>query len=89
MTDPAKFEAEATSAKIAQVSLARAMDLANVPEPQQTPARYRSETFDADEGEIRITWPANLSLQSVEDMKDWLELLKRRIERRAGEIGGE
>ena len=45
---------------------------------------YRSETFDADEGEIRITWPGNLSLQSVEDMKDWLELLKRRIERRAG-----
>jgi hypothetical protein len=53
-----------------------------------TPAGHRSETFDADEGEIRITWPANLSLQSVEDMKDWLELLKRRIARRAGESGG-
>lgn len=51
------------------------------------PAGYRSETFDADEGEIRITWPANLSLQSVEDMKDWLELLKRRIARRASEGG--
>ena len=49
-----------------------------------TPPGYRSETFDADEGEIRITWPSNLSLQSVEDMKDWLELLKRRIARRAG-----
>jgi hypothetical protein len=44
---------------------------------------YRSETFDADEGTIKITWPENLSAQSVEDMKDWLELLKRRIERRA------
>lgn len=51
------------------------------------PAGYRSELFDADEGEIRITWPANLSLQSVRDMTDWLELLKRRIARRAGEIG--
>lgn len=49
------------------------------------PTGFRSETFDTDEGEIRISWPANLSLQSVEDMKDWLELLKRRIARRAGE----
>lgn len=55
------------------------------PDPQQgAPAGYRSETFDSDEGEIRITWPSNLSPQSVEDMKDWLELLKRRIARRAG-----
>ena len=63
-----------------------------LPAPKQDvpsiPAGHRSETFDADEGEIRITWPANLSLQSVEDMKDWLELLKRRIARRAGEGSG-
>ena len=50
----------------------------------EAPAGYRSETFDADEGEIRITWPSNLSWQSVEDMKDWLELLQRRMTRRAG-----
>lgn len=54
---------------------------------QEAPTGYRSETFNADEGDIRITWPSNLSAQSVEDMKDWLELLKRRIARRAG-IGG-
>lgn len=48
------------------------------------PPGYRSETFNADEGDIRITWPSNLSAQSVEDMRDWLELLKRRIARRAG-----
>lgn len=47
-------------------------------------AGYRSETFDTDEGAIKISWPNNLSPQSVEDMKDWLELLKRRIARRAG-----
>ena len=29
------------------------LPLANDPEPQQTPAGYRSETFDADEGEIK------------------------------------
>lgn len=43
---------------------------------------YRSETFDADEGTVTISWPSDLSTQS-EDMKDWLELLKRRIGRRA------
>ena len=59
------------------------------PEKAPVPSGYRSETFDADEGEIRITWPSNLSLQSVEDMKDWLELLKRRIARRAGEGSGQ
>lgn len=59
------------------------------PSANEVPVGYRSETFDADEGEIRITWPSNLSLQSVEDMKDWLELLKRRIVRRAGGAGGE
>lgn len=54
------------------------------PDALETAPGYRSETFNADEGDIRITWPANLSPQSVEDMKDWLELLKRRIARRAG-----
>jgi hypothetical protein len=54
------------------------------PPTNEPPTGYRSETFDADEGEIRITWPSNLSWQSVEDMKDWLELLQRRMTRRAG-----
>jgi len=49
-----------------------------------TPASYRSETFNADEGDIRITWSSNLSAQSVEDMRDWLDLLKWRIARRDG-----
>lgn len=47
------------------------------------PQGYRSEKFDADEGVITISWPSNLSEQSVEDMKSWVELLMRRIERRA------
>jgi hypothetical protein len=44
---------------------------------------YRSEKFDADEGVITISWPSNLSPQSVEDMQSWMELLMKRIERRA------
>lgn len=48
------------------------------------PTGSRSESFNTDEGDIRITWPANLSAQSVADMTDWLDLLMRRIARRAG-----
>lgn len=44
---------------------------------------FRSEKFDADEGVITISWPSNLSPQSVEDMQAWVELLMKRIERRA------
>lgn len=61
------------------------LPLANVvSEPPRSPTGHRSETFDTDEGEVRITWPSNLSAQSVADMTDWLELLMRRIGRRAG-----
>jgi hypothetical protein len=75
---------------LGEIKFPPTMPLAEIKQPTvEVPAGYRSETFDADEGEIRISWPANLSLQSVEDMKDWLELLKRRIARRAGEVGGQ
>lgn len=52
-------------------------------EPVDAPKGHRSEKFDADEGVITISWPANLSTQSVEDMQSWVELLMKRIERRA------
>ncbi len=56
------------------------------PPANEAATGYRSETFDSDEGEIRISWPSNLSAQSVADMEEWLDLLKRRIARRAGEL---
>lgn len=54
-----------------------------VEDVEKTPEGYRSEMFDTDEGKVTISWPSDLSAQSVEDMKDWLKLLERRIERRA------
>lgn len=55
------------------------------PKPQAE--GYRLETFDTDEGPVEISWPSNLSPQSVEDMHSWVELLMKRIERRAKQIG--
>jgi hypothetical protein len=49
---------------------------------------FRSEKFDADEGVIAISWPSNLSPQSVDDMKAWIELLMKRISRRANASAG-
>lgn len=49
---------------------------------------YRSETFDADEGTITISWPANIAEDSVADMAEWLKLLQKRIRRRAGVVSG-
>ncbi len=54
-----------------------------LPETQPTAEGFRSEKFDADEGVITISWPSNLSPQSVEDMQSWVELLMKRIARRA------
>lgn len=54
-----------------------------VEEDEKIAEGYRSEMFDTDEGKVTISWPSDLSAQSVEDMKDWLKLLERRIERRA------
>jgi hypothetical protein len=58
--------------------------------PEEAPQAegFRSEKFDADEGVITISWPSNLSTQSVEDMQAWVELLMKRIDRRA-KAGGE
>lgn len=53
------------------------------------PESYRSERFDADEGVVTISWPSNLSTQSVEDMTAWIALLMKRIERRANASGGD
>jgi len=81
---------DSTEAKVApKLPLEATRPPAGQLQGNQVPSGYRSETFDADEGEVRITWPSNLSSQSVADMEDWLELLKRRIARRAGEAVGD
>lgn len=41
----------------------------------------REDVFTLDEGPVSIQWPGELSEESFEDMKDWLELLVRKIGR--------
>jgi len=41
----------------------------------------RQDVFSIDEGSVTIIWPKALSLESLADVKDWLEIVKRKIER--------
>ena len=44
-------------------------------------AGSRKNTFAFDEGDATLIYPANLSEDSLEDFKDWLQLAIRKIER--------
>jgi len=42
---------------------------------------YRSDVFSLSEGTVSLSWPKTLSEDSFKDLSDWLDLLKRKIER--------
>lgn len=41
----------------------------------------RQDTFTLDEGTVTFQWPEKLSQASYEDLKDWLQIMGRKIER--------
>ena len=41
----------------------------------------RSDVFSLNEGTVSLSWPKNLSEESFQDLSDWLDLVKRKIER--------
>lgn len=64
-------------------------DVGSFPEPRQTreafdtknTASSRRDVFSLPEGEATIQWPSPLSTDSVKDLGDWLDLIKRKIRR--------
>jgi len=48
-------------------------------------ANMRQDVFSLVEGEAVIHWPTPLSDDSIKDLEDWLELVKRKIKRSAAE----
>jgi len=46
--------------------------------------RYRSDLFSLSEGTVTLVWPKSLSKESFQDLSDWLDLMKRKIERSVG-----
>jgi hypothetical protein len=48
-------------------------------------AKMRQDVFSLTEGEAVIHWPTPLSADSISELEDWLELVKRKIKRSAVE----
>lgn len=51
-------------------------------------ANMRQEVFSLPEGTVAVEWPGNLSLDSYQDLSDWLDILKRKIGRAAKQSQG-
>jgi hypothetical protein len=41
----------------------------------------RQDVFSITEGDVVLSWPASLSLESIEEIKDWLKIAERKITR--------
>lgn len=43
----------------------------------------KQETFSLEAGDLTVRWPAKLSPDELKDVEDWLDILKRKIQRAA------
>lgn len=50
-------------------------------DPVSKSSMIREDVFSLPEGQVRVQWPTPLSVESVEDLKDWLKILDRKIAR--------
>ena len=57
------------------------------PEPRKNVqgAKMRQDVFSLAEGEAVIHWPTPLSADSIKDLEEWLDLVKRKIKRSTAE----
>jgi hypothetical protein len=46
-------------------------------------ANVKQDVFSVAEGEVVLKWPAELSQESIQDLKDWLKIMERKISRSA------
>jgi len=75
--------AEPPSPRVPLSSLLKAPDLGRNLKTQGT--KMRQDVFSLAEGEAIIHWPTPLSADSISDLEDWLDLVKRKIKRSAAE----
>jgi len=52
--------------------------------PSKT-STMREDVFSLTEGQVKIQWPTPLSQESLQDLKDWLRILERKISRSAAQ----
>ena len=49
--------------------------------PQTQGDRMQEDIYSLPEGRVVIQWPSELTPESIQDVKDWLKLVKRKISR--------
>ncbi len=60
----------------------RSLDEKNaLPNTSKARPGMNQDTFTLDEGQVVLQWPASFSPENYEDLKDWLELMARRMKR--------
>ena len=47
----------------------------------QARSGMNNEVFTLEEGEVILQWPANMSPESYEDFKEWLDLISKKVRR--------
>jgi hypothetical protein len=57
--------------------------IARLPLPLLPQTNMQEDVFSLSEGRVVIQWPAPLSAESIEDLKDWLKIVERKITRSA------
>ena len=61
-----------------------------LPSPTSGRPTMKQDTYTLDEGDVVLQWPARLSQESYEDLKDWLDLIARKMKRAVPtDVGGE
>ena len=55
--------------------------------PSEPSSGERSDVFSLNEGPVRLSWPKALSEESYQDLSDWLDLMKRKIQRTVSRVG--
>lgn len=53
--------------------------------PLSEKSNMRQDIFSLSEGTVTIQWPTRLSADSIQDLKDWLKIVERKIARSATE----
>lgn len=61
-------------------SLVEGLDRLSMPKPGKRPG-MNQDTLTLDEGQVVLQWPAVISPENYEDLRDWMELMSRRIKR--------
>lgn len=81
--DFAFVDGNATGLPVVELTLQRRPISAPVTRSDPAPAKHpmRQDIFSLPEGTVTIQWPTSLSAESIQDFRDWLKIVERKVAR--------